>query len=110
MSPSISDPHWKTYRKRAHLSQIRRTTGPTELVDQPAALDRSRTTADYSVHLTQAAALDAFVYKMESVAASEIAEWRSQHANKSGSATTGGDELGPSRPTQVNPQKSATAA
>jgi hypothetical protein len=68
----------------------------------------TRTTADYSVHLTQAAALDAFVYKMESVAASEIAEWRSQHAQKT--EPPAADPPGTSRPTQVDSRKSASAA
>jgi hypothetical protein len=66
----------------------------------------TRTTADYSVRLPLGAALDTFVARMESVAASEIAEWRSQHAQKSDSAAAS-EPTPQSRPITPKP---ATAA
>jgi hypothetical protein len=42
----------------------------------------TRTTQDYGLTLTDAEAFDNFVYRVESLAISEVSEWRNQLAQK----------------------------
>ena len=46
---------------------------------------RTRTTPQYAIGLTESVALDNFMRRIESVAASEVADWRNQNAAMSSS-------------------------
>src|SRR5262249_48061094 len=53
-----------------------------------------RTTKDYSLSLSDSAAFDNFVFRVESLAISEVSEWRNQLVHKSNDAS--GSESGTS--------------
>jgi hypothetical protein len=63
----------------------------------------TRTTADYALSLPATTALDNFVFRMESLAASEIAEWRNQLAQKT-------ESVGEAQPGRTSSLRTGAAA